>query len=151
MGQSPLPPRSVSARAASRVMWPVTEAVLPGRGMGLVAARDIQAGETVLVDEPLLLFVQPPFAAHACAQCLRMLSAGRLRRVAYMRPALLQASRRRACVVLELPSMQARRAHAPAAQPGLTVPAGSAVRHAKLPPRCLAALTAWSSVLRFAP
>ena len=132
-------------------MWPVTEVALPGRGIGLVAARDIQAGETVLVDEPLLLFVQPPFAVHACAQCLRMLSAGRLRRVAHMRPALLQAQRRRARVVLELPSVQVRGAHAPATQPGLTVPAGSALRPARLPPRCLAALTAWSSVLRFAP
>ena len=60
----------------SRRMWPVAEVALPGRGTGLVAARDIQAGETVLSEAPCLLFVQPGFAASTCAQCLRTLAAG---------------------------------------------------------------------------
>ena len=99
-------------------MWPVTEVEIPGRGIGLVAARDIQAGETVLVDEPLLLFVQPAFAAQACAQCLRMLSAGRLARDCIRGVARLQRNtnaRRRRARVLELRSVQARVARTPLA------------------------------------
>ena len=53
--------------------WPVQEMELPGRGKALVATRDIAAGETVLSDSPLLLFVHPAFASSSCAQCLRAL------------------------------------------------------------------------------
>ena len=61
---------------AAAAAWPVAEVELPGRGRGLVAARDIRAGETVLSEDPLLLFVQPAFADSVCAQCLRMLAPG---------------------------------------------------------------------------
>jgi hypothetical protein len=57
-------------------MWPVAEVQLPGRGKGLVAVRDIRAGETVLSEAPFLLFVQPSFTGSVCAQCLRTLGTG---------------------------------------------------------------------------
>lgn len=46
---------------------------LPGRGQGLVAARDLAAGEEVLADSPLLLTPAPDARAAACATCLRIL------------------------------------------------------------------------------
>lgn len=46
---------------------------LPGRGKGLVAARDLQPGEEVLVDAPLLLTPAPEARTAVCATCLRIL------------------------------------------------------------------------------
>ena len=48
---------------------------LPGRGNGLVATRDLDPGEEVLVDSPLLLTVAPEARAAVCTACLRGLSA----------------------------------------------------------------------------
>lgn len=76
-GRSAQPRAARPARVA--LMWPVAEAVLPGRGRALVAARDIRAGETVLSEAPLLLFTQRAFASTACARCLRLLDAGAAR------------------------------------------------------------------------
>ncbi len=49
---------------------------LPGRGRGLVAARTIKAGETIIAEEPLLLTVAQEAKDTACAHCLRLLTAG---------------------------------------------------------------------------
>ncbi|KAF6257373.1 hypothetical protein COO60DRAFT_1233872 [Scenedesmus sp. NREL 46B-D3] len=43
---------------------------LPGRGRGLVTARQIEAGEAVVVEEPLLLTVSQEAKDNACAHCL---------------------------------------------------------------------------------
>jgi hypothetical protein len=55
--------------------WPLRLAQLPERGRGLVASRDIAAGEVVLAEEPLLLTVAQEAATQACAHCLRWLAA----------------------------------------------------------------------------
>lgn len=49
---------------------------LPGRGHGLVAARDLQPGEEVLADAPLLLTPAPEARAAICTTCLRILGEG---------------------------------------------------------------------------
>ena len=140
---------------APLAMWPVTEVEIPGRGIGLVAARDIQAGETVLVDEPLLLVVHTAFAAHACAQCLRMLDAGRQRGVGFTAH-LSRSNTQNADVAPALCSScescrratRARRRWLNGTDAWNFGP-GSARRLARLLPRCLAALTARSCVLRW--
>uniref|UniRef100_A0A383WD32 SET domain-containing protein n=1 Tax=Tetradesmus obliquus TaxID=3088 RepID=A0A383WD32_TETOB len=43
---------------------------LPGRGRGLVTTRQVEAGEAVLVEEPLLLTVSQEAKDNACAHCL---------------------------------------------------------------------------------
>lgn len=48
---------------------------LPGRGRGLVAARDLQPGEEVLIDAPLVLTPAPEARSAVCATCLRILGA----------------------------------------------------------------------------
>lgn len=50
---------------------PVRETVLPGRGVGLVAARDIAAGESVVVESALLAGVSESFRQSCCACCLQ--------------------------------------------------------------------------------
>jgi hypothetical protein len=45
---------------------------LPGRGRGLVAARDLQPGEVVLSDAPLLLTPAQEARTAVCATCLRI-------------------------------------------------------------------------------
>ena len=59
---------------------------LEGRGRGLVAARDIKAGETVVAEEPLLLTVGQDAKDYACAHCLRLLTAGAACRFARWQP-----------------------------------------------------------------
>ena len=54
------------AEAAS----PVQITPRPGRGLGVVAARDIRCGEQLLVDAPLLLVPLTPDAL-LCGACLR--------------------------------------------------------------------------------
>lgn len=49
---------------------------LERRGRGLVAARTIKAGETILSEEPLLLTIAQDAKDYACAHCLRLLSSG---------------------------------------------------------------------------
>ncbi|KAI7843000.1 hypothetical protein COHA_003333 [Chlorella ohadii] len=44
---------------------------VPGKGRGVVAARAIGSGETVLADHPLLLWPQHSTAAAFCSHCLR--------------------------------------------------------------------------------
>jgi hypothetical protein len=54
---------------------------LEGRGRGLVAQRDIKAGEVILSEEPILLTVSQEAKDAACAHCLRLLKpAGAFRR-----------------------------------------------------------------------
>ena len=43
---------------------------IPGRGVGLVAARDIDAGETVVAEHALLVGVSEEFRRVCCASCL---------------------------------------------------------------------------------
>jgi SET and MYND domain-containing protein len=52
----------------------LAEVDIPGRGRGLIAARDIRAGETVLVDNPILVYVTEEAKRLVCANCLRILS-----------------------------------------------------------------------------
>jgi SET and MYND domain-containing protein len=54
-------------------MAAVVPRTLPGKGRALVAARDIAAGETVLVDMPVLLAPAADALASACAACVRRL------------------------------------------------------------------------------
>jgi|AntAceMinimDraft_1070359.scaffolds.fasta_scaffold49700_1 hypothetical protein len=49
----------------------VRETLLPGRGVGLVAARDIAAGECVVVEAAVLTGVSEEFRGSCCACCLR--------------------------------------------------------------------------------
>lgn len=49
---------------------------IKGRGRGLVARRNIKAGETIIAEEPLLLTVAQEAKDAACAHCLRLLTAG---------------------------------------------------------------------------
>ena len=49
----------------------VRETRIPGRGVGLVAARDIAAGESVVVERAVLTGVSEEFRASCCACCLR--------------------------------------------------------------------------------
>jgi hypothetical protein len=58
----------MSAHAAVKL------AHIPGRGRGLITARDVRAGENVLAEEPLLLTVSQEFKDQACANCLCWLS-----------------------------------------------------------------------------
>lgn len=44
---------------------------VPGKGRGAVAARPIRGGETVLSEQPLLLWPQHSTAAAFCSHCLR--------------------------------------------------------------------------------
>jgi hypothetical protein len=70
----PLLPTNTLVLARQRVsttMWPLAETVVNGRGRCLVASRDIAAGETVLSEQPALLFVHPEFEDSVCACCLR--------------------------------------------------------------------------------
>lgn len=48
----------------------VREVLLPGRGVGLVAARDIAPGETVLAERAALVGVSEAFRTTCCARCL---------------------------------------------------------------------------------
>ena len=50
--------------------FPVELKQLPGRGRGLVTTRDVQAGEVLIAEEPLLLTVSQEFKDHACSNCL---------------------------------------------------------------------------------
>eukprot|EP00976_Prorocentrum_cordatum_P047760 964616-Prorocentrum_minimum.AAC.3 len=54
----------------------VIEVDIPGKGRGLVAARDIRAGETVLVENPVLVYVVDEAKRLICANCLRVLPNG---------------------------------------------------------------------------
>mmetsp|Transcript_2950 Transcript_2950/g.8310 ORF Transcript_2950/g.8310 Transcript_2950/m.8310 type:complete len:377 (+) Transcript_2950:228-1358(+) len=56
---------------AATAEWPLELRIVPGRGRGLFAARDIAAGETVLAERPLLLVVSPEYRDLVCTQCLR--------------------------------------------------------------------------------
>lgn len=49
------------------------EKPIPGRGLGLVATRDIAAGEAVLTDYPLVLYPQFSLRYEVCLHCLRRL------------------------------------------------------------------------------
>ncbi|KAL6771682.1 hypothetical protein ACKKBG_A27400 [Auxenochlorella protothecoides x Auxenochlorella symbiontica] len=49
------------------------EKPVPGRGLGLVATRDIAAGEAVLTDYPLVLYPQFSLRYEVCLHCLRRL------------------------------------------------------------------------------
>ena len=49
---------------------------ISGRGLGLVAAQPIAAGEVVLSEGPLILYPQHSMSAEVCHHCLRMLGAG---------------------------------------------------------------------------
>eukprot|EP00240_Pyramimonas_obovata_P005783 CAMPEP_0118929162 /NCGR_PEP_ID=MMETSP1169-20130426/6239_1 /TAXON_ID=36882 /ORGANISM="Pyramimonas obovata, Strain CCMP722" /LENGTH=324 /DNA_ID=CAMNT_0006871297 /DNA_START=112 /DNA_END=1083 /DNA_ORIENTATION=- len=51
----------------------LTEVDIPGKGRGLVAARDIRAGETILVESPILAYVVDETKRLICANCLRVL------------------------------------------------------------------------------
>lgn len=44
---------------------------VPGKGRGAVAARPIRGGETVLSEQPLLMWPQHSTAAAFCSHCLR--------------------------------------------------------------------------------
>lgn len=55
--------------------WPVRPVELPGRGVGLVAVRDIAPGEIVMQEEPLILYPNEPLRQSVCGCCLRMLVA----------------------------------------------------------------------------
>ena len=48
----------------------VAQREIPGRGVGLVAARDINAGETVVSEHALLVGVSEDFRETCCASCL---------------------------------------------------------------------------------
>ncbi len=48
----------------------VAQRQIPGRGVGLVAARDIDAGETVVAEHALLVGVSEEFRRVCCASCL---------------------------------------------------------------------------------
>lgn len=48
---------------------------IAGRGLGLVAAQPIAAGEVVLSEGPLMLYPQHSMSAEVCHHCLRMLGA----------------------------------------------------------------------------
>lgn len=66
-------------RACSSIMdgsWPVRPIELPGRGIGLVAARDIAPGELIISEEPLILYPNELLRTSVCGCCLRMLSSG---------------------------------------------------------------------------
>lgn len=53
---------------------------VPGKGRGAFAARQISGGETVLSEQPLLLWPQHSTAAAFCSHCLRAFnSLGELR------------------------------------------------------------------------
>lgn len=56
--------------AALRSMSAVEVRALPGRGRGLVTTRQVEGGEAVLVEEPLLLTVSQEAKDNACAHCL---------------------------------------------------------------------------------
>jgi hypothetical protein len=43
---------------------------LPGRGRGLITVRQVEAGEVIIVEEPLLLTVSQEAKDNACAHCL---------------------------------------------------------------------------------
>eukprot|EP00898_Chlorokybus_atmophyticus_P002744 jgi/Chlat1/3470/Chrsp23S03667 len=64
---------AAAAAAALEAAWPVrVKADLPGgRGRGLVAARALKAGETVLRELPTLLVTTQRAAASTCARCCR--------------------------------------------------------------------------------
>ena len=49
---------------------------MPGRGIGLFAARDIAAGETVLSEQPLIVYAHEEATSSVCAFCLRLLDQG---------------------------------------------------------------------------
>ena len=48
----------------------VAQREILGRGVGLVAARDIDAGETVVAEHALLVGVSEEFRRVCCASCL---------------------------------------------------------------------------------
>lgn len=48
----------------------VAQREIPGRGVGLVAARDIDAGETIVAEHALLVGVSEEFRRVCCASCL---------------------------------------------------------------------------------
>ena len=48
---------------------------VPGRGLGTVAARDLRAGEVVLVEPPLLVY-SPQVTDEFCSYCLKVLPGG---------------------------------------------------------------------------
>ena len=47
---------------------------VPGKGRGLFATRDLQPGETVLTEAPVLLVVADEYRNSTCAGCLRALN-----------------------------------------------------------------------------
>jgi len=67
--RSPPPPLAMDAPAATR-------ALVPGRGFGLVASRDIAAGETVVRERAVLCGVSEAHRALACARCLATTARG---------------------------------------------------------------------------
>lgn len=60
-------------KALAVMDWPVRPMELPGRGMGLVAVRDIAPGEIVMQEEPLILYPNELNLSTVCGSCLRML------------------------------------------------------------------------------
>ena len=67
--RSPPPTLAMDAPAATR-------ALVPGRGFGLVASRDIAAGETVVRERAVLCGVSEAHRALACARCLATTARG---------------------------------------------------------------------------
>ena len=65
----PPPTLAMDAPAATR-------ALVPGRGFGLVASRDIAAGETVVRERAVLCGVSEAHRALACARCLATTARG---------------------------------------------------------------------------
>lgn len=55
------------------MVCPVRPVELPGRGVGLVAVRDIAPGEVVIQEEPLILYPNELLRQSVCGCCLRML------------------------------------------------------------------------------
>ena len=56
----------------ANVLYGVEVQTVPNRGRGLVANREIKAGETVLIDLPTFIVCNQ--AEHYCSNCLRDLS-----------------------------------------------------------------------------
>ena len=64
------------AAGAAGMAGAVSVAPVPGKGLGVVAARPIRAGEAVFADYPRLLTPAWECRARFCALCLRDVQAG---------------------------------------------------------------------------
>jgi hypothetical protein len=48
---------------------------IPGRGLGVMAERPLQAGETIITEMPIVMYPQSSAVSEVCNFCLRWLTA----------------------------------------------------------------------------